>query len=423
MQFAVLRNLSVPVPEVENSSPRSDILRSGMLTVLVLASFLLLLGIGCRSRRVLSVSTHVAAPHLLIGGREPIVLDRPQSDGGLVPEFISATLLPGRGMNLLQLMAYLPGTGVVPLLDSPSPDQINPMLADAAADRNGAVTAGFGGAFLLPLDSRTTGTLSADGQSLTLPWHGHTLTLPVDAPGTPPIASNGLFNAQAASSVEVDALPDGEMATAVYEPGDFDGSWPSTTRVTVVVTLTRKDVDLTVTAVNTGSAPEPMAIGWRPSFVIPSGHRAEMLLHLPPAGRIQTGADGLPTGHILPVTGTPYDFTAHDGSILGSQALNDSFEGIHTSSLIDNDPAAELRDRSAQYGLRILPLSSNIKIFHVTAPAAKPALSIEPRMSLDDPFSKQWQEDSGVVTLAPGDSVEWKVRLELFLPTQASLIP
>ncbi len=180
----------MPVPEVENSSPRSDLLRSGMLTVLALASFLLLLGLGCRSRHHQSAPDSTSAPRLLIGGREPIVLNRSQSDGGLVPEFVSATLLPGRGMNVLQLTAYLPGTGVVPLMDSPSPDAINPLLANAAADPNGAVTAGFGGAFLLPFDSRNDsgagGTLSADGQSITIPWHGRTLTLPVDAPGTPP---------------------------------------------------------------------------------------------------------------------------------------------------------------------------------------------------------------------------------------------
>jgi galactose mutarotase-like enzyme len=394
-----------------------------MLTVLALASFLLLLGLGCRSRHHQSAPDSTSAPRLLIGGREPIVLNRPQSDGGLVPEFVSATLLPGRGMNLLQLTAYLPGTGVVPLLDSPSPDQINSLLANAAADTNGAVTAGFGGAFLLPLDSRTTGTLSADGQSITIPWHGRTLTLPVDIPGTPPIASNGLFNAQAASSVEVDALPDGEMATAVYEPGDFDGRWPSTTRVTVAIMLTRKDMTLTVTALNTGSDPEPMAIGWRPFFTIPSGHRGEMLLHLPAADRIQLGPGGLPTGHIQPVAGTPYDFTAIDGALLGAQPLDDSFVHLKNGGLMDNGPAAELRDRSAQYGLRIVPQSSNIKVFHVTAPTARPALSVTPQMSMDDPFSKQWQEDSGVATLAPGDSIEWKVQLELFLPTQSSIIP
>ncbi len=152
-------------------------------------------------------------------------------------------------------------------------------------------------------------------------------------PARLPIASNGLFNAQAASSVEVDALPDGEMVTAIYEPGDFDGRWPSTTRVTVVVTLTRKDVDLTVTALNTGSAPEPMAIGWRPFFTIPSGHRGEMLLHLPATDRIQLGAGGWPTGRIQPVAGTPYDFTAHDGAMLGAQPVDDSFVHLRNGGL------------------------------------------------------------------------------------------
>jgi len=411
----------VPAQEVENSSPRSDLLRSGMLTVLALASFLLLLGLGCRSRHH-QTSAATENTRLLIGGREPVVLNRPQSDGGLVPEFVSATLLPGRGMNLLQLTAYLPGTGIVPLLDSPEPDQINALLANAGADRNGAVTAGFGGAFLLPLDSRTTGTLSGDGQSLSIPWHGHTLSLPVDGSGTPPTASNGLFNAQAASSIEVDALPDGEMATAVYEPGDFGGRWPSTTRVTVTVTLARKAVDLTVTATNTGNEPEPMAIGWRPFFTIPSGHRGEALLHLPQADHMQTDADGLPTGRLEKVDGTPYDFTAHDGTPLGKLALDDSFVHLH-SGIVDNGPAAELRDHAAQYGLRITPISSNIRVFHVTAPAAKPTLSITPQMSFDDPFSQHWQEDSGVATIKPGDSVEWHVRLEIFLPTQTSIIP
>jgi len=411
----------VPAEEVENSSPRSDLLRSGMLTVLALASFLLLLGLGCRARHHQTPGV-VGDSRLLIGGREPVVLNRPQSDGGLVPEFLSATLLPGRGMNLLQLTAYLPGTGVVPLLDAPETDQINPLLTNADADRNGAVTAGFGGAFLLPFDSRITGTLSGDGRNITIPWQGNTLKLPVDAPGTSPVASKGLFNAQAATSVEVDALPDGEMATAIFEPGDFDGSWPSTTRVTVVVTLARKAIDLTVTASNTGDQPEPMAIGWQPFLAIPSGHRSELLLHLPQSEHVQTGADALPTGKLQSVDGTPFDFTAHDGSSLNRTALDDSFTSLK-SSLVENGPTAEIRDRAAQYGLRITPLTSSIKVFHVAAGTSKPILSISPRMSLDDPFSKRWQQETGVVKLAPGDSVEWHVRLEIFLPTQSSIIP
>jgi hypothetical protein len=37
-----------------------------------------------------------------------------------MPEFLSVTLLPGRGMNVLQITAYIPGKGEVNLLASPS---------------------------------------------------------------------------------------------------------------------------------------------------------------------------------------------------------------------------------------------------------------------------------------------------------------
>jgi len=40
--------------------------------------------------------------------------------GGTMPEFLSVTMLPGRGMNVLQIKAYIPGKGEVNLLASPS---------------------------------------------------------------------------------------------------------------------------------------------------------------------------------------------------------------------------------------------------------------------------------------------------------------
>ncbi|HEY0306574.1 MAG TPA: hypothetical protein VGB94_00285 [Acidobacteriaceae bacterium] len=348
------------------------------------------------------------SPRLLIGGREPVVLTRPQSDGGLLPEFTSATLLPGRGMNLLQLTVYLPGTGMVPVFVSPEPDQINPMLTNPDTDRNGAVTAGFGGSLQLPLAGRITGKLSADGQSISIPWHGKTLTLPTDAAGAP-ISSNGLFNNQLPTALEVDALPDGEMSTAVFEPGDFGGHWPSTTRVTVVTTLMRKTMDITITALNTGNQPEPMNIGWRPFFAIPSGQRSQLQLHLPPADRAETDARGEFTGQTLPLANTPYDFTAHDGAALGSRALDATFAHVHSSPMQDS-PTAELVDRIGNYGLRLTLLSPSIKVLHVLAPSDKPVVSIAPRMGLGS------QSADGLTTLQPGDSIEWKIRLEIFRP-------
>lgn len=380
-----------------------------MLTVLALACFLTLLAVGYRTRHH-QFYPAVDSPRLLIGGREPVVLTRPQSDGGLLPELVSATLLPGRGMNLLQLTAYLPGTGMVPIFASPEPDQINSMLANPDADRSGAITAGFGGALMLPLDGAVTGKLSADGQSISIPWHGQTLTLPTDAAGKP-VASYGLFNNQAPVSLEVDALPDGEMSTAVFEPGDFSGRWPSTTRVTVVTTLTRKAVDFTITAQNTGNQPEPMNIGWRPFFAIPSGQRSLVQFHMSPAERAEADASGSFTGQGLPVTGTPYDFTARDGASFGNRTLDATFTHLHPG-LMQDSPTAELIDRTANYGLRITLLSPTIKVLHLVVPEGKPVVSIAPRMSLDNNLAKA----DSTTTLQPGDSIEWKLRLEIFRP-------
>src|ERR1051325_3693057 len=44
----------------------------------------------------------------------PVVkLARPRSADQSTPQFVEATVLPGAGMNLLQLKAYLPGSGEV----------------------------------------------------------------------------------------------------------------------------------------------------------------------------------------------------------------------------------------------------------------------------------------------------------------------
>jgi len=361
-----------------------------------------LLAVGCRTRH-LHLYHAVDSPQLLIGGREPVVLTRPQSDGGMVPEFISATLLPGRGMNLLLLTAYLPGTGMVPVFASPEPEAIPALLVNPEDDRAGAATASFGGSFVLPVDGRVAGTLSADGQTISIPWHGRTLTLPADTAGKP-VSTNGLFNTQAPVSLEVDALPDGEMSTAVFEPGDFNGQWPSTTRITVVTTLNRKTVDIQVTALNTGTQPEPMNIGWRPFFAIPSGQRGQLQLRLPAADPLDATVSGDP------------DFTARGGAALGSRNLDATYTHLR-AGLMQDDPAAEMVDRLGNYGLRLTILSPVIKVLHVAAPAGKPVITISPRMGADNPFSRQTE---GVTTLAPGDSIEWKIRMEIFHPSHAN---
>src|SRR5690348_6738807 len=54
-----------------------------------------------------------------IGGEPAVVLTRPQPVNRSEPQFLGATVLPGNGMNLLQISAYVPGLGDIDLLDAP----------------------------------------------------------------------------------------------------------------------------------------------------------------------------------------------------------------------------------------------------------------------------------------------------------------
>jgi len=71
-----------------------------------------------------------AAAVTQIGGEDIVHLQRKATSNGAKPEFLSATIFPGRGMNLFQITANIPGKGEVKVLASPS-------IEDAAAKLNG----------------------------------------------------------------------------------------------------------------------------------------------------------------------------------------------------------------------------------------------------------------------------------------------
>ena len=66
--------------------------------------------------------------------------------------------------------------------------------------------------------------------------------------------------------------------------------------------------------------------------------------------------------------------------------------------------------------------SPEIKTVQVYAPTdpGKNFVAIEEQFNFGDPFGKEWHGmDTGMVTLKPGASVTWKVKLELFTPPAA----
>src|SRR5580704_9934192 len=167
-----------------------------------------------------------------IGGQDIVKLERKPTSGGQKPEFLAATVLPGRGMNVFQITANIPGKGEVDVFASPS-------LADAAAklnggpdDQNGNASFSFGGAFLVPYPNRIIGKLSADGKTVTTEWHGKTITLPANwHDGNDPTkdknAMHGLIEKSQAEDVQTQTTADGQTLTGVIHAGDFGGHWLS----------------------------------------------------------------------------------------------------------------------------------------------------------------------------------------------------
>lgn len=319
------------------------------------------------------------------GGEEAIHLVRTPDAIGGEPEFLSATLLPGRGMNMLQLTALIPGHGEVPLLVSPPLAEATNMLTDTGPDAHGVLSASMGGAFLVPFAGRITGKPSANPNVLQTLWLGQRLTFPASPAGSL-FSTRGLLLDRSADSTHSDVMLDGQSVEATFHPGTFSGNWPSTGSVKILVEISGHTADLTVSVQNTGDTPMPVGIGWLPYFNIPSHDRGDATLTIPSSTRLELDRNtGMPTGRMLPVSGTPLDFVAARGTRLGTTAIDDTYTRL-TTSVLSNGPIAELRDTRFGYGLRILPLTANIRGLRVTAPANKPWVSIGPETNFDDPL-------------------------------------
>jgi aldose 1-epimerase len=406
------------------------VMRSGLLTFLVLLLVLAGLAFVWREHRLGQFSQlkkelkkrpvteeAVVRP----GGRDTVQLQRSQIAGGNGPEFLSATLLPGRGMNLLQITAYLPQKGEVNLLASPPLEEAAKVLTGTGADANGAKSLSMGAAIEMPWAGRISGVSTADEKNLSTIWHGNRFVLPTDAKDSygvaGVVAAGGLLLKQPSDSINTNVMPDGGEAQATFLPGNFDGHWPSQTEVTTTVQLSGKAITMKIVARNMGNTAEPMGIGWHPRFAILNGRRAQMMLRLPEGLRLEVKdrRTGELSGRLVPVDRTEYDFTGRAGAQLGALNLDDSFVHLRTG-LMENGPMAELRDPENDYGLRITAQTSTIKAIRVYAPLDGSYISVEPRSNFDDPFGHQWakDEDTGIVVLQPGQTMQWKIRLEIF---------
>ncbi|MGB8261493.1 MAG: aldose 1-epimerase [Terracidiphilus sp.] len=376
--------------------------------------------------RVLTVTALAAAGMMAargqnvteIGGQKIVKLER-AAVSTTKPEFTSVTVLPGRGMEVLQVTANFPGKGNVEVFASPDLATSAKML-DQQDTPNGDLGYRLGSAFLVPYPNRIRGKLSADGRTLTAEWQGHTITLPANNIGHLPTAErhamHGLILKAKTEDVKVKEVAGGEQVTGVIHAGDFGGHWLSKTDLVVTVTLSADAVDASIVAHNVGTEAEPMAIAWHPYFNLPSGDRTQARLRIPASTYAEVdGYDNVfPTGKVIDVEGTRYDLRAPGGKPLAKEFFDDNWNKLEWKG---GAVTVELVDPAAKYGVKIEGLSPEIKAIQVYAPPTQKFVAIEHQYNFGDPFGKVWgSTDTGMVTLKPGQSTKWHVRLRVFVP-------
>ena len=367
-----------------------------------------------------TAATLLAQAPTEIGGQKIVVLKR-AAVSKTKPEFTSVTLLPGRGMELQQITANFPGKGTMDVLASPDLAGSKEML-DVKDDDFGDLGYRLGAAFLVPYPNRIRGKLSADGKTLTTSWEGHTITLPANNIGKLPTAErhamHGLILKAKTDDVKVRDIPGGQEVTGIIHAGNYHGHWLSKTDLYFTISLTADAVDASIVAKNVGNETEPIAIGWHPYFKLPSGDRTQVRIHIP--GSMSAQVDNydnvFPTGKLLPVTGTQYDLQAPNGAALAKNFYDDNWSHLTWK---DGMVTVKVIDPAAHYGVKIEGLSPEIKTLQMYAPLAMQFVAIEDQFNFADPFGKEWGKmDTGMVTLKPGASTKWHVRLRVFVPAQ-----
>lgn len=349
---------------------------------------------------------------VLIGGEPAVTLTAPAADGP-GPSFTSAQVLPGRALMLLQARAIAPGLGEVDIIASPSLAAAARRLGGGPGDDFGNAAFSFGGAILAPFANRIRGRETAGGQTVETNIAGHTVRLPANwggkGPGAEIYAMHGLILDRAVRKLNIAA----SSVSGRIAAGDFSGRWPGELDLEIAWCLAANALKLEVTAKNVGQGPVPVGLGWHPYFALPSGRRGQARLRIPASSRalVNDYDDVLPTGEVVPVAHTPYDF--RDSAPLGDLYLDDCFLDLERDAA--GEVVIEIADPEAGLGVRVASPSASVTAIQTYAPLDQPFIVVEPQFNLADPYGAAWRgRATGMVSLAPGESTAYQARVELF---------
>lgn len=211
----------------------------------------------------------------------------------------------------------------------------------------------------------------------------------------------------------------GAWATAIFDTRDFpevQRQYPFDCILTAIYTLFDGTLKLSFTAKNVGSGNLPMAFGIHPWFACPlgaAGLRAECELLLPANARweLESSTQLLPTGALLPVEGSNYNF--RQARALGSIFLDE----VYTDLIVDGDwHCSRLTDRKNHLTLEMKASATSFREFVVYAPLDRNVLCLEPYSSTTNAVNlSEAGFDAGLIVLKPQQN--WEATITLTIKT------
>jgi len=292
-----------------------------------------------------------------IGGKPAVELSLSEPADTSQPYFVSVDVLPGRGMNIFQVRAFIPGKGVVDVLSAPSLQEAAGLMNGGPDDAYATQSFKMGGAILVPFANRIRGRLSADKKTLQTTILGKTVTLDANWIGKLPTAEHhamhGLIMGRAMDSVNTHADASQASGNRIARRRRFRGALAFENAAHHHRDAPARLRRLTSHGEERRRCRRSYRRRLAPYFELPSGDRTQARLRVPAKQRalVNNYDDVFPTGKLVPVAGTPYDFSGPTGAPLGKLFMDDCFVDLRRDP--DGGATAEIIDPAAHYGLRI----------------------------------------------------------------------
>ena len=360
---------------VRERLPRFSLARSGLMTTSFLVLALVVFGLFWQAHRRAQfhrLRTPVVlqtAPAMMPGGQEAITLSRAALWKGTAPEYVSATVLPGIGMQVLQVTIAVPDHGTRALLQAPT-------VAELVATPDATLESG---AFHLRVLPRRDA--AKDGE-------------------------RDLLGNRPASGVQNLTMPDGGRADGVFSGSPTTSGDPNIDAY-VSSTLVGRTFDVTVRAINRGQENRVVALDWSPRFQAPGGDLSRLVLALPSKQRLDGKA-------LRSVIGTQEDFSADRGTRLRREPVDVTYVGLRRDFLGEG-PVTRLVYLDDGITLRITALTPSIRSIRVHAAPVAQALTL----SFSTADASATGVDSDEQVLRVGATLQWHLRMEVLATTQS----